>query len=258
MPVKRKRTAEPRTVSGRPTKKKAIRKTLLPIRISRMVDQKLSQKIETKTSCTSSSDGAQIFNNDFITRTSNLLATTPGLADPATFNNQNRVGDSINLTGISIKMMLELNERYSCGTFRIFVVKCARGDTPTKATLFNGLSSNKMLDTINTERYSILVSKTVYIRQSSTAIKPDLIQTSGSGYATGTTLISRATKIVNMYIPGKKFARNGVIVYDSGGSQAKFFDYHLLVYSYANYDTDGSFYVGRVNDEVIRMFYKDA
>jgi hypothetical protein len=101
--------------------------------------------------------------------------------------------------------MLELNERYSMGTFRLLVVKAARGDTPTKATLFNGLSANKMIDTINTERYSILSSKSVVIRQSSTGIKPDLIQTSGSGYATGTPLISRATRIVSMYIPGKKF-----------------------------------------------------
>jgi len=256
MPVIKKRK---RHTSAGPIQKKARKASmLLPVNISRMVERKLNQKIETKTSCQTSSDGAQIFNNDFITRSSNLLATSLGNLDPSLGAVQNRIGDSISLSGISIKIMLELNERYSMGTFRLFVVKCARGDTPTKSTLFSGLSANKMIDTINTERYSILVSKTVVIRQSSTGIKPDLIQTSGSGYATGTPLISRATKIVSMYIPGKKFAKNGHIVYDNGGSQAKFFDYHFLVYSYANHDADGSFYVGRVNDEVIRMFYKDA
>jgi hypothetical protein len=56
-------------------------KMLLPVNISRMVEKKLNQKIETKTSCSTSSDGAQIFNNDFITRSSNLLSTSPGVAD---------------------------------------------------------------------------------------------------------------------------------------------------------------------------------
>ncbi len=93
--------------------------------------------------------------NDFITRSTNLLTTTQGTGDPNTANTSARVGDSVMCSGVSIKMMLELNERYSMGTFRIFVVKCAKGDTPTKATLFTGLSANKMIDTINTERYSM-------------------------------------------------------------------------------------------------------
>ncbi len=49
------------------------------------------------------------------------------------------------LRGISIKMMVELNERYSDVTFRMFFVKKAKGDTLTSATLFNGLSANKMV-----------------------------------------------------------------------------------------------------------------
>jgi hypothetical protein len=155
-------------------------------------------------------------------------------------------------------MMLELNERYSVGTFRILVVKCARDDTPTMANLFNGLSANKMIDTINTERYTIIASKTVVIRQSSTGINPAFIQELGSGFASGTSVVSTATKIVNIWIPGKKFGKGGIITYEHGSEKTKFFDYHLLVYSYSNYDTAGTFYTGRVNDEVIRMFYKDA
>ena len=115
-----------------------------------------------------------------------------------------------------------------------------------------------MIDTINTERYSIVASKTVVIRQSSLAINPSGVQEINSGFASGGTVVSRATRIVKMWIPGKKFGRGGKIVYENGSSQTKFFDYHLLVYSYSNYDTGGTFYTGRVNDEVIRMFYKDA
>ena len=35
-------------------------------------------------------------------------------------------------------------------------IKSAKGDTPTTDTLFNGQSGNKMMDTINTERYSVI------------------------------------------------------------------------------------------------------
>ena len=127
--------------------------------------------------------------------------------------------------GVSIKMMLELNERYSMGTFRIFVVRAARGDTPTKANLFTGLSANKMIDTINTERYSIVASKTVVIRQSATGMRTTgVVQDVGSGYAVGTATTSRASKIVKMWIPGKKFGRNGKIIYENGSSVPKFFD----------------------------------
>ena len=78
--------------------------------------------------------------------------------------------------------MSELNECYNIGTFRLFVIKSAKGDSPSATNLFNGLISNKMIDTLNTERYSILASKTVVIKQSSTAINPGGIQEVGSGF----------------------------------------------------------------------------
>ena len=47
-------------------------------------------------------------------------------------------------TCISFKMMLELNERYSDVTFRLFVVRSAKGDTPTSDTLWQGASGKYM------------------------------------------------------------------------------------------------------------------
>ena len=63
-----------------------------------------------------------------------------------------RIGDKIKLTGVSIKFMTELNERYSDVTFRCLIVKAAKGDVPTWSTLVNGLSGNKMRDKIKRER----------------------------------------------------------------------------------------------------------
>ena len=56
-------------------------------------------------------------------------------------------------------MMVELNERYSDVTFRLVFVKCAKGDVPTRDSLFTGSSGNKMLDYINKERYTVLAQK---------------------------------------------------------------------------------------------------
>ena len=74
-----------------------------------------------------------------------------------------RIGDKITLSGVSFKMMLELNERYSDVTFRMMVVRSARGDTPDGSTLWQGSSGNKKLNEFNTERYSILFTKYVKV-----------------------------------------------------------------------------------------------
>ena len=93
-------------------------------------------------------------------------------------------------------------------------------------------------------------------------INPTGIQEVGSGFASGTQLISRATRIVKLYVPGRKFAKNGFLQYENGTTQHKFFDYHFIIYAYSNYSTvdsgPGAFNVGRMNDCFIEMHYKDA
>jgi len=88
-----------------------------------------------------------------------ILGTTQGTLDPTNTNISCRLGDEISLKGVTFKLMLEENERYIDVTFHIMLVKSAKGDIPTLPTLFNGLSGNKMLDTFNNERFSLLFSK---------------------------------------------------------------------------------------------------
>jgi len=137
----------------------------------------------------------------------------------------------------------------------------AKGDTPTTSTLWNGASGNQMLDTFNSERFTILFSKYVKIKAPNMGIQPTGIQQVGSGFATGTQQISRATRIVKFYVPGTKFKRDRIIQCENGTGQIKIFDYHFMIYAYSNYDTGAglaSYNVGRLNDCFIRMFYKDA
>jgi hypothetical protein len=100
--------------------------------IRRVVNKVHARKMETKTSTSSVSDGIEIFHNNFVVLdpTSNFLRTTGGVSDAMTGDGQ-CVGDENNLKGISIKMMVELNERYSDVTHHLILLCSSKGDTPS-------------------------------------------------------------------------------------------------------------------------------
>lgn len=235
------------------------------VKIQRAVRTYLNKQIETKMSNHTSSDYVQIEHNNFITLDELVLGTTQGIQDPTTTQGNNRIGDEISLKGVAFKMMIECNERYSDVSYRILVIKTAKGDVPTTATLYNGLSGNKMLDTINRERYTIVYEKWGKIR----GANPSAGNAAASaGTATGIYYdgsgaefqASRATKIVKFYIPYNKFQKSPVLKYENGTSQLKFFDYRVVVYAYSNYSTSAAlgYNVLAVNDYVKTMYFKDA
>lgn len=234
--------------------------------IQKAVRAYLNKNIETKQSNVSSTDGQEIVHNSFIYVDSNILITTQGVNDPNTVNTANRIGDEINLRGVAFKFMLENNVRYPDITFRIMVIKSAKGDVPTTATLFNGLSGNKMMDTFNKERYTLLYQKYVKVKSpntgSSTAVPGPGYVGSGLYEGGGTSpLLTPGTRIVKFYIPGSKFVgKSGIVRYENGSSQVKFHDYTVLVYAYSTYATSEAlgWSVGRVNEYIKVMYFKDA
>lgn len=253
------------------------RKVQAATKIQRIVRKAIlannKKHIEVKTAVSTVSDGTQVYHNNFITLDSHLLETTQGVKDPNTSHTECRIGDQITLRGCKLKMFIELNERYSDVTFRMFVVRAAKGDVPTRATLFNGLSGNKMLDTLNKERYTIIFQKYFKIKspnqvptngngvteQVGTTLPPTNAGIYYSGATAGTVMLSRASKIIQAWIPGKAFARNGIIQYENNGTQVKFYDYHVLLYAYSNYSTDqDQWYVGRCNDYINQLYFTDA
>jgi len=245
-----------------PIKKNRFTGRKIPtITIQRAVKAAMNRNVETKRSNFTSTDGIQITHNNFQELDTNLLSTTQGVQDPNSNDVSNRIGDEIMLKGVSIKLMLEMNERYSDVTFRIMVIKCAKGDVPTRATLFTGLSGNKMLDTIVHERYTVLAQKWVQLKAPGiTGVGGAPVAGEGNNLANDASVVSsRATKIVKMWLPGAKFGKGGKILYENGSSQVKFFDYRLVVYCYSNFSTlQDVWNVGRVNDYVKQMYYKDA
>ena len=235
--------------------------------IQAAVRRALFKNAESKTSQRSANDNLSIGHNSFQNvGPNNILYTSQGSSDPENSQVQNRIGDKITLTKVECRGMLELDGRYTDVTYRIMVVKSAKGDTPTSATMFQGLSGNKMLDNFNYERYSIIYQKWGKLKATNTG-GADYIGGAGyvgSGLLTvnqGSTLTqSRATKIIKFTIPVKKFAKDGIIQYEADNSaQQKFFDYNIFIYAYSNYATSESlgWNVLWVNDWFTRITYKD-
>ena len=117
--------------------------------------KRLDRTLETKSGVIQVTDGTKYGHNALNMVNNTFLGTTNGTLDDEN-NRGQRIGDKVTLVGVQFAMMLELNERYSDVTFRLMVIRSAKGDTPTKATLWDGASGNKMLDTFNTERFTVL------------------------------------------------------------------------------------------------------
>lgn len=241
---------------GRPKKR---------LNIPALVNKVLKSKIETKQSTTTITDGQEILHNNFLTLETPLtmFELNNGTTDPMN-SVGTRVGDEVTLKGISMKMMVELNERFSDVTFRFMVIKSAKGDGPTRANLFRGQSGNKMIDGINTERYTIVAQKIFKMKApnaGTAGAANTFVDPPGNyGFNSWDPKLSRATKILRVYIPGTKFARNGVLKYENGSAtQLKFFDYTCVLYAYSNYTTSQDLVnIARVNDYIKTTYYTDA
>ena len=186
----------------------------------------------------------------------NPFYISQGSTDEMSFNNGNRVGDQISLKGMTIKFLLE-NPIDRCNThYRIMLLRGAKGETFDRSTIFKNDSANKLLDVINTERFTVIAQKIVQVKVSA-----------GTGNAVGLTGIPGniinggiASKYVSMWIPGSKFARGGNIQYEnSSASQVKFFDYRILVFCYDWFGTPQDVNtVGNVNEVLTKLYFKDA
>ena len=244
----------------------------------RAVQQVISKNIETKQSV-NKVDTKNILHNRINIIDSNMFNTTPGTADPMTSDVLNRIGDEVNLRGISLKFLVEQQVYLADVTYRFMIIKSAKGDTPTDNTLFSGLSGAKIIDQINIERYTVVFSKTFSLHSrpmvtGNSISGTGLMLQGSSGPTTGTQLVggtvatelfnagSRPTRVVKIWIPGKKLFRNGVIKYESNSAQTKFFDYHFLCFAYINSEADssnsGTVIGGLVKHYYRQMYYKDA
>lgn len=227
----------------------------------------LSRMIETKTGQWSSPTNVALpHNNVYIVQTSaggdlNPLATGQSSSDPMIANTGARIGDRITIKGMSIKGMVECALQRPKVHFRIMLVKCPRGVAPTRAELFQGCSANKMIDTVNSEKFTIVWQTKFNVSTSNNA--PGAYQAgvnpNAAGVVTASTPAGIGVKTFSAWIPGKKFGKRGNLQYENGSTTPKFFDYRLVYLCYDWYGTpQDSNNVGILNEMYTKIYFKDA
>ena len=80
-----------------------------------VVRRTLMKVAETKKGINTITDGQEISHNNYISLSDNLVATTQGTNNPDDNTGLNRIGDQVQLQGVQLRFMVELNQRYSDG-----------------------------------------------------------------------------------------------------------------------------------------------
>jgi hypothetical protein len=201
--------------------------------------------------------------NDLNGNPLNIFSMGQGTGDNGNANSaaNNRIGDQITVKGVMFKLFLENALNRPRVFYDIMLIRAAKGDTITTATLFKGNAGNKMIDLIDRERFSVVARKRFTISASNPTASissvpsgaPEELEVGGLFNA------GMATKTVNIYVPGRKFGRGGNVNYENGSNtQLKFFDYRWVMMVYDWYGTPTTSIVGRINEGYVKIYFKDA
>lgn len=229
--------------------------------------KKINSSIETKEAQWKSASNVSLpHNNITIVQSPSLgqdlnpFYITNGTQDFSQQNGGQRIGDKVSVKGLLIKAMFENALARPKVFYRVMLVKGARGDVPTRNTLFKNDSDNKMLDVVNTERYTIVAQKTFNIYNQGSWAASTVTSTGEPGNTNGQNVMGIGTKIIKMWIPGSKFGRYGNLQYENGNNgQLKFFDYRIVIVAYDWYGTPQDVNnVGKINELYTKVYYKDA
>lgn len=222
--------------------------------------KRLNSMIETKESVQITGTNLSLPHNNIYETGINPFALNIGASDPMSGTGQ-RIGDKISCRGVLIKGFMENALSRPKVHYRIMLVRGAKGETFNRANLFKGITGNKIIDQMNTERFSIVASKKFTISASASAAAT--VSATGvplSGISSGVDTAGQGTKAWSMWVPGKKFGRNGNIQYENlSVSQVKFYDYRIVVLAYDWYGTAQDVNnVGKINEMYCKMYFKDA
>jgi len=221
---------------------------------------RLNRMIETKESTGSWGTNIQLPHNNTVMIGANPFFTGQGAADPMT-GPGNRIGDKITVRGLLLKAFFENALQRSKVHYKVMLVRGAKGETFTRATLFKGSANNKMIDQFDKERFTIVASK--YFTVSAANVAAQSATATGAPNALpvgGVTYGGQGSSAFSMWIPGRKFGKAGNITYENGSTtQVKFYDYRIVVLAYDWYGTPQDVNnVGVINEGYLKLYYKDA
>lgn len=170
----------------------------------------------------------------------------------------NRIGDRISIRGLMIKGQVETAPNRAKVYFRIMLIKAAKGDTVDRSTLFKNNCSNKMLDQVNTERFTILAQRVMNVTvtgQNSTTWN----QLTLTGEPNDSSRGGIGTRNFSMWIPGNKIVKGGNMQFENNSFQPKFFDYKIVCLAYDHVATAQDVNaVLQLNCIYTKLYFKDA
>lgn len=186
----------------------------------------------------------------------NIFRSALGTDDPMGVGGS-RIGDSISCKGVMIRGFFENALSRPKVHYRVMLVRCAKGDTPSRANLFTSDSNNKMIDQVNNERFSIVAQKIFNIANQG----PQSVTTvDAAGQPGDSNRASIGTRTFKMWIPGYKFGNNGIVKFENASqTQVKFYDYRICIVAYDWYGTPQDINnVGKINELYTKLYFKDA
>lgn len=233
----------------------------------------LSRTIETKSGVWCSSSNVDLPHNKLHIVQSpgngqiflNCLQTNQGIHDDQGNGTvSNRIGDKITVKGVMFTGMFENAFNRPKVNFHFMLLKCARGDLPDVEKLYQNNTNNRLIDMINTERYTIVAQKRFTINVSSSPAASSA-GVSGAPEETDYSGIQNAgmgTRLFKLWIPGRKFGNRGVVHYDERGVACKFFDYVPVIMTYDWFGSPSSDLItnniGKINSLYSKLYFQDA
>jgi len=228
-----------------------MRASMLSKRVKR-----IESTIETKEQTIAPASNVQLAHNALHYLIDPFGTFAQGVTDPMNTGG-NHIGDKVAIKGIYFIGQLQNVAHRPKVFYRLMLLKYAKGDTPTRATLFKGCSGNKMIDQINTERYNIVAQRVLTVTAQG-ANAYTYVDTDGQP-DTNAGVGAIGTKIVRIWVPGNKLVRNGNMQFESGSAQPKFFDYRWAILAYDWFGTlQDTNIVGSITDCYSKMYFKDA
>jgi len=219
--------------------------------------KRLNSMIETKETVQVTGTNISLPHNNIHETGINPFALNIGASEPMSGTGQ-RIGDKISVKGMLIKGFFENALNRSRVHYRVMLVRGAKGEGFNRANLFKQIVGNKIIDQMNTERFTIVASKKFTIDCANGA------PTSSGG--TGVPAVDPiynvgiGTKAWQMWIPGTKFGKNGNITYENQSTnQVKFYDYRIVIMAYDWFGTpQDANNVGKINEMYCKLYFKDA
>lgn len=188
----------------------------------------------------------------------NPFASTQGAGDPMGAGSSNRIGDKITVKGLKMVFFFENALQRARVFYRLMLLKAPRGAAFARGggDLFKNCADNKMIDMINTERYTIIAQRRFTINSSNATAAT----VGGTGVPNTATPAGIGTKVISMWVPGKRFGKGGNIQYeDTTAGDVKFFDYRIVCLAYDWFGTPQDInVVGNINEGYTKLYFKDA